>query len=113
MQIIKYESRKEGYALKLWFEGKSIKAAAAEVGITPAALTSVIHDLECRHPLCTENHACRAAKRASKGIMICTALTDTDFDDVCPFYKTDAEYMAEFTASNKLDFRKLLQLGYI
>lgn len=87
----------------MFINGEKIKDIEEKCHVSHGAIVKKLNDLTCRHPLCTQGHPCRAAKRRYGGTMMCTALEDTDFENgFCPFFKTEDDYRHEYRKTNRL-----------
>ena len=82
-------------AIRMIGEGATQEQACRATGVTPSKLLQKLDTLECHHPKCTADSPCRGAKRRKCGVMTCLILEDTEFDGVCPFYKTADDFDEE------------------
>ena len=90
-------------AVTMFIKGEKLKDIVEQTTVAYGSLLKRLKELTCKHPLCTNDYPCRAAKRRYGGVLMCTALEDVDFrDEFCPFFKTEDDFKHEYRKSNRL-----------
>ena len=95
MKTARWTEKDMSAAIKMIGEGATQKEACDATGVSLSLLSQKLDELECHHPDCSELNPCRSAKRRKGGVMTCLILEDTEFDGVCPFYKTADDFDEE------------------
>lgn len=104
MRVVIYTGRTEETlnpsllkAVDDFFNGANMGEASSRNGITYAMLTKELHDFrKCHCKKCDATHLCSAGKKGNNGVVYCSALIDTNFENRdCPFYRNEFEILEE------------------